>query len=418
MVFERRTELTDEVELVASASHADALPADESNVAAPRHDIRPPVRPLSMLVWVLCGLLVVLALRYVVPYYVEEVNYAAARGQQRAEVEIAADGLKELGLNSLSTAFQLVSKRVGPSVVYIDTIKSSKPITPRDEFGFFFGPHGYKMQNQGSGIIMDAEGYILTNNHVIENATSISVGLKEGRTVSAEIIGGDPLTDLALIRIKAAGLIAAEWGDSDVLEVGALVWAMGSPFGFDQSITAGIISAKNRPGLVSPHQRFLQTDAAVNPGNSGGPLVDASGRVVGINTAILGETYRGISFAIPSSIARDVYEDLRNRGMVPRGWLGVGLEQAGSELAKRAGVNATEGAVVMGVFNDSPAAKAGIQKHDVIIEWNGRAVEKCEMLSVLVAQTPIGSQVEVILQRDGSEFTLNVTVELRPKQIK
>ena len=383
----------------------------------PRRKASSPGRTLPFLVWMLCGLMVLLALRYVVPYYIEEVNYAAARGRQRAEVEMAAAGLKEVGLDSLSTAYQLIAKRAGPSVVYIDTIKSSNPPMPHDEFAFFFGRREYLTQNQGSGVIMDPEGYILTNNHVVGRATSISVGLKEGRTVSAQVIGSDSLTDLALIKIESPGLIAAEWGNSDSLEVGALVWAVGSPFGFEQSITAGILSAKNRPGLVSPHQRFLQTDAAVNPGNSGGPLMDATGRVVGINTAIVGESYRGISFAIPSSIARNVYEDLKKNRMVPRGWLGVALEPAGSEAAIQAGVTATEGAVVMGVFNGSPAVKAGIQTSDVIIQWDGKEVESCEMLSLLVAETEIGSQVDAVIRRDGMEVTLQVDVDLRPRQM-
>jgi len=400
-------------EVAAASSQSDA-----ERGAAPRGKKSSPGRSLPVLVWVLCGLMVLLALRYVVPYYIEEVNYAAARGRQRAEVEVAVAGLKELGLDSLSTAYQLISKRAGPSVVYIDTIKSSNPRTPRDEFGFFFGPDGYQTQNQGSGVIMDPEGYILTNNHVIERATSISVGLKEGRTVSAQIIGRDSLTDLALIKIDSPGLIAAEWGNSDSLEVGALVWALGSPFGFEQSITAGILSAKNRPGLVSPHQRFLQTDAAVNPGNSGGPLVDATGRVVGINTAIVGESYRGISFAIPSSIARIVYEDLKKNRMVARGWLGVAFYEVGSDDAIQAGVTATEGAVVMGVFDNSPAAKAGIQTGDVVIQWDGKEVETDEMLSLMVAETEIGSQVDALIQRDGMDLTLQIDVGLRPMQIE
>ncbi|MCH2131196.1 MAG: trypsin-like peptidase domain-containing protein [Pirellulaceae bacterium] len=412
MSVEHSSEITDDTELNPSAGvkyHGGAVEQDRKSSSS---------KSLSGLIWLLCGLLVVWALRYVVPYYVEEVNYAAARGRQRAEVEIATDGLHEVGLSSLSIAYQLVSKRVGPSVVYIDTMKSAAPNVPRDEFGFLFGQKGFRSRNQGSGIIMDEEGYTLTNYHVIERATSITVGLPEGRTVQAQFIGGDSLTDLALIKIETPGLIAAEWGDSDTLEVGSLVWAVGSPFGFEQSITAGILSAKNRPGLVSPHQRFLQTDAAVNPGNSGGPLVDATGRVVGINTAILGESYRGISFAIPSSIARGVYEDLKSRGMVPRGWLGVALEEVHSERAKRYGVTASAGAVVMGVFDDSPAMKAGIQTGDVIVQWGPENVESCEVLSILVAETPIGTEVGVVIFRDGMQLKLPVAVELRPRQME
>ncbi len=412
MLFGKSLDLVDEGEVVAVPSQSNV----ESTVVPPPK-MSPSGRSFTILVWVLCGLLILLALRYMVPYYIEEMNYAAARGKQRAEVEVAVDGLAELGLDSLSTAYQLVSKRVGPSVVYIDTIKTSNSGLPRDEFGFLFGPGGYRQQNQGSGVIMDSAGYILTNNHVIERATNISVELNEGRTVSAVVIGNDLLTDLALIKIEASGLIAAEWGNSDALEVGALVWAVGSPFGYEQSITAGILSAKNRPGL-GPHQRFLQTDAAVNPGNSGGPLVDALGHVIGINTAILGESYRGISFAIPSSIARNVYEDLKKNGMVPRGWLGVAMEPAGSERALEAGVTATEGAVVINVFSGSPATKAGIQPGDVIVQWGENSVDTCEKLSLLVAETPIGSRVDVRIRRDNVDITVKVDVVLRPRQVE
>lgn len=412
MLFGKSLDLVDEGEAVAMPSQSNV----ESTVVPPPK-ISPSGRSFTILVWVLCGLLIMLALRYMVPYYIEEMNYAAARGKQRAEVEVAVDGLAELGLDHLSTAYQLVSKRVGPSVVYIDTIKTSNSGLPRDEFGFLFGPGGYRQQNQGSGVIMDPAGYILTNNHVIERATNISVELNEGRTVSAVVIGNDLLTDLALIKIEASGLIAAEWGNSDALEVGALVWAVGSPFGYEQSITAGILSAKNRPGL-GPHQRFLQTDAAVNPGNSGGPLVDALGHVIGINTAILGESYRGISFAIPSSIARNVYEDLKKNGIVPRGWLGVAMEPAGSERALGAGVTATEGAVVISVFPGSPATKAGIQPGDVIVQWGENSVDTCEKLSLLVAETPIGSRVDVLIRRDNVDITVKVDVVLRPRQME
>ena len=178
---------------------------------------------------------------------------------------------------------------------------------------------------QGSGVIIDPAGYILTNYHVVRGANEIRISLSDGRKVDANLVGRDAATDLAVLKVAADGLLAAEWGDSNDLEVGALVWAVGSPFGLQRSITFGILSAKNRAGVAGTvYQDFLQTDAAVNPGNSGGPLVDARGRVVGINTAIVGEAYQGISFAIPSSVARGVYERLKTTGRVERaGWVSV-----------------------------------------------------------------------------------------------
>lgn len=375
---------------------------------------------LYCLLFVLLGLL---ALRYLVPYYVEEVNYAAARGRERAEVELAVEGLEKLDLDGLSTAFQLVSKRVGPSVVHIKTTTelqaTPRGVPPADEFGFLFGqPDGNRFSStgQGSGVIMDEEGYILTNNHVIQGTSRIDVSLSAGRTIRANLIGQDRMTDLALIKIDTPGLQAADWGNSDELNVGALVWAVGSPFGLEQSITAGILSGKNRPGL-SPLQQFLQTDAAVNPGNSGGPLVDALGRVVGINTAILGESFHGLSFAIPSNIAREVYQELKITGNVARGWLGVSLLSPGSKEARQMGVSAEQGAVISGVVPDSPALRAGIQPGDVIVAWDGHEVDNPTILSRLVATTPIDSKVQVVIWREREKLILKVIVGRRPTQL-
>jgi len=381
---------------------------------------RSPQLPLLFcLLFVLLGLL---ALRYLVPYYVEEINYAAARGRERAEVESAVEGLEKLDLDGLSTAFQLVSKRVGPSVVHIKTTTEPQATgreMPADEFGFLFGqPDGNRFSStgQGSGVIMDEEGYILTNNHVIQGTSRIDVSLSAGRTVRAILIGQDRMTDLALIKIDTPGLSAADWGNSDDLDVGALVWAVGSPFGFDQSITAGILSGKNRPG-ISPVQQFLQTDAAVNPGNSGGPLVDALGRVVGINTAIMGKSFLGLSFAIPSSIAREVYQELKITGNVARGWLGVSLLSPDSKEARQMGVSAEQGAVISGVVPDSPALRAGIQRGDVIVAWDGHEVDNPTTLSRLVATTPIDSKVQVVIWREREKLILEVIVGRRPTQL-
>jgi len=267
----------------------------------------------SRLYWFLTILAGLLLLRFFVPYFAEQISYAITYGRQRAEVEIAAEGQQNLPLRQLSKAFELVSNRVGPSVVHINVVSNEQ--LPDDEAASIFGS-ARQTQGQGSGVIIDEAGYIVTNNHVVRGARQIEVTLDDGRQFRATIIGTDAPTDLAVLKVNADNLIAAEWGDSDKLEVGALVWALGSPFGLQRSTTFGILSAKNRePG----HRDFLQTDAAVNPGNSGGPLVDARGRLVGINTAIVGQTYQGISFAIPSSIAQRIYQRLKSEGRVGRG---------------------------------------------------------------------------------------------------
>jgi S1-C subfamily serine protease len=232
------------------------------------------------------------------------------------------------------------------------------------------------------------------------------------------MVGTDPLTDLAVLRIHASGLIAAQWSDSDELDVGELVWAVGSPFGLKQSITFGILSAKNRESQVgTPWQNLLQTDAAVNPGNSGGPLVDAQGRVVGINTAIVGPVYQGISFAVPSSVAQRIYQKIRNEGHVARGWLGVELADISQDMVEALGLTVNHGAYVRSLIGSrlhpSPAQRAGIRPGDIIIQWDGQEVSDRGGLMRLVARTKLDADVEVVVVRDGQEIPLIVHVELR-----
>ncbi|MBI2477577.1 MAG: trypsin-like peptidase domain-containing protein [Planctomycetia bacterium] len=289
-------------------------------------------RVTSRLTWPLAAVVALLLLRFVVPYFAEHLQYSITKGRQRAELEAAKVGLEQLPLGELSTAYQLVSKRVAPSVVHINVASSmlrgqGAELDPRLQRLY---PEAL---GQGSGVIVDAAGYIVTNNHVVSEATKIQVTLNDGRVIDGTVVGIDSLTDLAVLKIDATDLEAVEWGDSDQLDVGALVWAVGSPFGLQHSITFGILSAKNRT-TGTAWQDFLQTDAAVNPGNSGGPLVDASGRIVGINTAIVGDSYQGISFAIPSNVARQVYEKLRSNGHVERGWLGAQLGDVTDEVAR------------------------------------------------------------------------------------
>jgi serine protease Do len=348
-------------------------------------------------------------------------------------VENAARWLDQQPLGEFSRASEMVSQRVGPSVVHINIADESgeeeaaareKTEGDRqlDENGLpRRRPRRRAETGQGSGVVMDGEGHIVTNRHVIEDARRIEVVLSDGRRRPAVVVGVDEPTDIAVLKVDAPGVIAAEWGDSESLEVGALVWAVGSPFGLERSITFGILSAKNRAGLAgTPFQDLMQSDAAVNPGNSGGPLVDAQGRVVGINTAIVGAAYQGVSFAIPSQVAERVYRDLKTRGAVARGWLGIEPQTVDEQLAKELGLTHEQrGALVRRLADvplgeELPARTAGIRLGDVIQSWNGRPVETADGLIANVSQTAVGEKVPVKVLRDGYELELEVTVGRRP----
>jgi len=388
-------------------------PPARTRTRAP-HAGRPPFT-LTRIV-ILVGILIVL--QYLAPYLLERYQYAMTRGRQRAEYDVATQALENLHLTGLSKASQLISQKVGPSVVHIDVSSLRSQPDPK-ELAQLYGPPIESSRGQGSGVIVDPQGYIVTNSHVVHAAAEIEVALNDGRVLPARIVGADAATDVAVLKISADGLIAAPWGDSEESEVGALVWAVGSPFGLQSSITLGIISAKHRGNLAGDvYQDFLQTDAAVNPGNSGGPLVDAQGRVIGINTAIVGDSYRGVSFAVPSSVAKVVYERLKANGRLARGWLGVQLDDVTEAAARRLGLPAATGAVVVMVVDDphvpSPAKDSGLRMGDVVIRWNGKAVGKSADLIRMVAMTDIGSLAQVELIRSGQNLTLQVRVAERP----
>lgn len=372
----------------------------------------------AKLVWLLSLLAVLLAVSYLVPYIAEQTQYAITRGRQRAEHDFAQAHLGQSPLIELSRASQMISQLVGPSVVHISTLGSENSDLALPAFR---GRTRVPAEGQGSGVIMEADGYILTNNHVIRGASEIQVSLADGRKVKARVVGRDARTDLAVLKIDADKLTPALWGDSERVEPGALVWAVGSPFGLERSITSGILSGKHRSGLAgNPYQDFLQTDAAVNPGNSGGPLVDVTGRVIGINTAIVGESYQGISFAIPSNVAREVYTRLKTEGMIRRGWLGVQLEEMTAARAQQVGLPAPAGVYIAGIFmqnGDSPAARAGIQPGDVLLRWGDTEVSSPLDLRTLVEQTTIGRRTPVRVFRDGRELTLEVIVGERPQHL-
>lgn len=377
---------------------------------------RPPAPPpprSSGLPWLL-ALLVVLAAVLFLPTFVERIYYSMTLGRERAEVDSARGQLPSPTLTEISRQFAVVAKAIEPSVVHIDTVQAVDG--EGNPFAVGLTPQAI---GQGSGVVVDEEGYILTNNHVVANASEIRVNLSGNESRKAEVIGLDETTDLAVLKIPSGGLIAAQWGDSEALEVGSLVWAVGNPFGLDRSVTLGIVSAKNRRRFrgMSAYQDFLQTDAAINPGNSGGPLVDVSGKVVGINTAIVGRAYQGVSFSIPTSIAKEIYERLRENGKITRGFMGVTLGDLDEDAAKEAGLSNLQGARVLGVGPGTPAAKAGILPKDVIVAWDGQEVHDATELTLLVGKTKVGETIKVKLIRGGQPQEVDLVVEERPQQI-
>ncbi len=355
---------------------------------------------------------------FVTPYLTEQIRYALARGKLRAEAEIARQQLAKLP--EPENRYRWVAQVMAPAVV---GVKTEQVVRRRqDELSRLFGlPDRFRAEGQGSGVVIDTEGYIITNNHVVAGATRVNVELSDGQLIrDARVVGVDPLTDIAVLKIDVGGLEAAQWGDSDELQVGDPVLAAGSPFGLARTVTAGIVSAKGRRGVVQDlnYQDFVQTDAALNPGNSGGPLVDLDGKVVGINTAIYGQRYQGISFAIPSQIARSVYEQLRQKGSVSRGWLGVSMQELNDDLARQLGIEGLNGALVAGVMPDSPAEKAGIRPGDVIREFAGGAVDDPGDLGLAVGRMKPGSKAEIVLFRSGRELEVTVEVGERPAQLE
>ena len=382
----------------------------------------PPILPrvrrpnrLPGLLLLLGGLLLLLIL----PTIAEQMQYAITRGKERAQAEVAREELANLpeGISRLT----LAAKAIAPSVVGVRTTRVLRRRERADEWSFFGRPFG-AMEGQGSGVIVDKQGYIITNAHVLEGAEQLAVTLSDGSTVrNVTVVGADPASDIAVLKIPGSDkLVAAPWGDSDKLDVAEQVLAVGSPYELSRTVTAGIISAKERRGLPLPqvaYQDFLQTDAAVNPGNSGGPLVNLKGEVVGINTAIFGEKYQGISFAISSRIAQDVYRRLRAGEKVTRGWLGVGMQPLTGDLAERMGLPEAQGALVADVLPDSPAQEAGIEQGDVIVQWDGKPVNDRDDLRFLAAASKIGSEAEVLLYRNGQKVEVKVKVGERPSKV-
>jgi len=330
--------------------------------------------------------------------------------------------------------FTQLSKNCGPAVVNISTVKTLTSGGGRVFDHFFRSPRGqndpfnrffeeffknqpkreFKQSSLGSGFILDKAGYIVTNNHVIEGADEVLVKLKDGKEFPAEIMGKDASTDLALIKIKTDhDLPVLPMGDSDKLEIGQWVLAIGSPFGLEHTVTAGIISAKGRVIGAGPYDDFIQTDASINPGNSGGPLINMYGEVVGINTAIVAGG-DGIGFAIPVNIAKEIFAQLKDNGEVTRGWLGVAIQDLDQELKEYYDVD--KGVLIAEVFEGDPAEKAGIRANDVILEINGKPLDSSRDLTRLIAGLGVGSKAMVKVNRDGREKTFKVKIARRDSE--
>jgi len=347
----------------------------------------------------------------------------------RASVSVKVDSAPlPAALGSEPASYAPVVKRVAPSVVKVLVTARAKTVAAPDLPQFFNDPvfrqfFGNQLQVQqppqegmGSGVIVSADGYVLTNNHVVNGADVIKVSLNDGRELTARLVGADPQADLAVVKVDAKDLPAITFADSDKAEVGDRVLAVGNPFGIGQTVTSGMVSALGRATLGLDYEDFIQTDAAINPGNSGGALVDAQGRLLGINTAILSRSggSQGIGFAIPSNLARNVMEQLVATGKVSRGYIGVSVQDMTPALAENFKLKGRDGALVAEVVPSSPAAKSGLESGDVVTKLNGKAVGDARHLKLAVASLAPGAAVPVEIVRDGKTKSLDLKVGDRP----
>ncbi len=364
---------------------------------------------------------------------------ALADQPEKAKVAVTVDDKPIVRVEGDGTSFSPVVKRVAPSVVKVKVTARAKnapgaeipPFFNDPFFRHFFGdpfeqqqprpgnPRGRAPQRRlppeegmGSGVIVSKDGYILTNNHVVNGADEILISLADGRELNAKVVGADPKTDLAVIKVDAKDLPAITFADSEKVEVGDRVLAIGNPFGIGQTVTSGMVSALGRATLGLDYEDFIQTDAAINPGNSGGALVDVKGRLVGINTAILSRTggFQGIGFAIPSSLAKNVMEQLVQHGKVARGYIGVSIQDISPELAEAFKLQQRTGALVGDVNPGSPADKSGLRTGDVITKLNDKPIEDSRRLKLAVGGISPGSEVTLQINRDGKTQDLKVKV--------
>ena len=361
-------------------------------------------------------------------------------GESWAKIDNGLETLRET-----SKAFTAVAHKAIPAVVFVNvekTVEIGSQYRGRSPFGFddsqgffdfdedflerFFGyrmprqrgqrePQKYQEKGQGSGFIISEDGYILTNNHVVGEVDKITVTLQDGRKLIAEVVGTDPKSDVAVIKVEGNNLPTIELGDSDALEIGEWVIAIGNPFGLDATVTVGVVSAKGRGGLgLADYEDFIQTDAAINKGNSGGPLLNLEGKAVGLNTAIFSLSrsggYMGIGFAIPINMAKRIKEQLVETGEVTRGYLGVYMEPVKPELAEYFDLKQNQGVSVIQVIGDSPADKAGLKAGDIILEMDGKKLEGPQQFKNAIAMVGPGTKVSLLVYRDGKELTKKVEV--------
>lgn len=351
--------------------------------------------------------------------------------------------VNEALLKQISKGFSTVAKKATPAVVYIESQPAEKPQkAPKNQGSFespfdyftddffnrFFGYPFYQQQPQpkkqemirGSGFFVTEDGYIVTNNHVVDQASKVMVTLSNGKKMQASVIGTDPKTDLAVIKVEGKKHPFLTFADSESLDVGDWAIAIGNPFGLQATVTVGVVSAKGRSQLhIADFEDFIQTDAAINPGNSGGPLLDVEGEVIGVNTAIVSGSggYMGIGFAIPSNMAKQIIHQLIKDGQVTRGFLGVTLQSIDSDLANFYKLNSTKGALVTDVVNGSPAELSGLQQEDIILKYNGTEVDNLSAFRNYVSLQPPGSKLKLVIYRDGTEKELNVTIASVPDEI-
>jgi len=333
---------------------------------------------------------------------------------ERKELKSAAGG-----------GFSEIARAVTPAVVNITAtidIYDPRGGGPPKPFGDFDGSHGppdipKRQRGSGSGVIISSDGYIVTNNHVVAESRDLVVILPDSREFPAKVVGADPETDLAVIKIQAEGLPVIPWGNSSSLAVGQYVLAIGNPFGLNSTVTLGIVSALDRGGMgLARFEDFIQTDAAINPGNSGGALVNTEGELVGINTAIVSQSggYQGVGFAVPSALAKPVLDELIKNGKIVRGYLGLAVQEMTSGIAPWFGLKGRDGALVTDVVPEGPADKAGIHRGDVILQYQGKAVKDGRMLLEQVTGAPIGQQIEMVIVENGKERKVRAMIREQP----
>ena len=373
--------------------------------------------------FVTIGLAAAFVILYLYPQFKSDVE------QERQVIEVKEAPLTSNTAPSLSTtSYADAVEKAAPAVVNIFTQKlvteRVHPLMEDPLFRHFFGNNQGSTRQRlesslGSGVIISPEGYILTNNHVIEAADEIQVALRDGRTAVARIVGTDPETDLAILKIELVELQPITLGHSQQLRVGDVVLAIGNPFGVGQTVTSGIVSATGRNMLgISTFENFIQTDAAINPGNSGGALITANGNLIGINTAIFSRSggSQGIGFAIPIDLARDVMQQIIEHGEVIRGWLGVAIQDITEELAQSFELKSLDGVIISNIIRDGPADQAGLTRGDVITHINTNAVKNVRAALTLISQAQPGTTVKISGIRQGEKFDVDVTVMQRPKQ--